>query len=69
MNLTAPSRPAPHCSQSIVPGGRDASEQVVAIVGMRNLEICRDLDAQVEADRWTKLDRALAVTVSRLIPH
>jgi hypothetical protein len=36
---------------------------------MRNLEICRDLDAQVEADRWTKLDRALAVTVSRLIPH
>jgi type IV secretory pathway VirD2 relaxase len=25
-----------------------------------DLEICRDLDAQVQADRWTRLDRALA---------
>jgi hypothetical protein len=30
-----------------------------------DLEIRRDLDAQVEADRWTKLDRALAREAAR----
>ena len=33
MHLTAPS----HWSRSIVMGGRDASEQVDAIIGMRKL--------------------------------
>jgi hypothetical protein len=35
MHLTAPSHPAPNWSRSIGTGGRDPSERVVTIVGMR----------------------------------
>jgi N-acetylmuramoyl-L-alanine amidase len=36
MHLTAPSHPAPNWSRSIGTGGRDPSERVVTIVGMRS---------------------------------
>jgi hypothetical protein len=39
MHLTAPSYPAPQWSRSIGTSGRDPSERVVTIVGMRNLHL------------------------------
>jgi type IV secretory pathway VirD2 relaxase len=51
----------------VAKGIRARAEHLVTLeIGSRSdNEVRRDLDAQVEADRWTKLDRALSVEAAR----
>ena len=51
MHLTAPSYPAPQWSRSIGTSGRDPSERVVTIVGMRTCDVGAPMLAASQFDR------------------